>query len=337
MRLLNGPAATSPGTSRPRRLHLAAADRRARRAAAHIISLASTTTAPSTKRPSCATVPGGFPVTGMLDLGIDTGTLDVTLDVNVAVDDVDHHRHRPRAAAREPRPRRLDLDSIGFGVEDATIGPLTVHRLAFTYEPPGRGDPAHAGGLWDVEMDIAFESPPFRVAGRMRFVDGRFNYAGADVRFTPGIPIYAGVFLNRFAGGFGIDPIRFSGGLGASFASLLQINANWAYVAFPNGIKAMRADGEAPLLRAASSPTSTWSSGATATSASAAGSATPIRRREPVVHAVRADRLLGRGPARRPARALPGRRRSHGRHRRLPSPRCTATSTTTGRPAASSA
>ena len=43
------------------------------------------------------------------------------------------------------------LDSVGFGIANATLGPVTVRRLAFVYEPPGRG-PAHEGSQFDVTM-----------------------------------------------------------------------------------------------------------------------------------------------------------------------------------------
>lgn len=195
----------------------------------------------------CAEVPGGFPVTGRIDLGIDPGTVDATLDVTVSVES--GIRVSARAQLRASIVLGgLELESIGFEVENAEMGPVTLRRLAFHFEPPGHGEPPHPGGLWDVAVDLGFESPQFHIAGRMIFIDGRFNYTGADVMFTPGIPIYAGVFLNRFATAFGIDPIRISGGLGASFASVLQINADWAYAAFANGVIALRGSGNATLL-----------------------------------------------------------------------------------------
>ncbi len=214
----------------------------------HIVSVSAEEECVEHESTACAEVPGGFPVTGMIDLGIDPGTLDVTLDVNVAV------RTSIIGVTGRVRLRAnlllggLDLESIAFGIEDATLGPVQVHRLRFTYEPPGHGEPPHPGGLWDVAMDIELQSPPFEVEGQMRFVDGRFNFAGADVRFTPGIPIYASLFFNRFAASFGVDPIRVGGGIGGSFAGVFQINANWHYVAFADGRIGFRIDGIALLV-----------------------------------------------------------------------------------------
>jgi hypothetical protein len=193
----------------------------------------------------CAEVPGGFPVVGMIALGIDTDTYEATLDVNVRVGTPLEVTGRTRL--RASAVLGVILDSVGFGIANAELGPVTVDRLAFVYEPPGRGSPPHEGSQFDVQMELGFETPQFSVGGRMIFIDGVFNYAGADVMFSPGILVYAGVFLNRFAGSFGINPVRAGGGLGASFASVLQINANWAYAGFADGTRAMRGDGSATL------------------------------------------------------------------------------------------
>jgi hypothetical protein len=194
----------------------------------------------------CATVPGGFPVTGRMDIGIDADTYEATLDVNVRISSpVDVTGHiRLRASVI----RGLILDSIGFGIENAQFGPVTLTRLAFDYEPPGGGDPPHEGGRWDVQVTLGFETPPFEVAGRMLFIDGRFNYMSADVTFTPGILVYAGVFLNRFAGSFGIDPVRVGVGIGANFANFLQLIVDGNYVNFADGRQAFRGSGVATIV-----------------------------------------------------------------------------------------
>ena len=57
----------------------------------------------------------------------------------------------------------------------AELGPVTVDRLSFVYEPPGRGSPPHEGSMFDVAMDISLTTPPISFAGRMIFLDGRFR------------------------------------------------------------------------------------------------------------------------------------------------------------------
>ena len=258
----------------------------------------------------CAEVPGGFPVVGMIALGIDVDTYEATLDVNVRVGEPLEVTGRTRL--RASAVLGLVLDSVGFGIANAELGPVTVDRLAFVYEPPGRGSPPHEGSQFDVQMELSFETPQFSVAGRMIFLDGRFNFAGADVMFSPGILIYAGVFLNRFAGHFGINPVRAGGGLGASFASVLQINANWAYAGFPDGRRAMRGDGNATLAggELANFHMDFWSDGFFSYSGRLGYSYPSFE--NPTFSLFGQTDFWVEAAAGRPARALPGRRRPGG-------------------------
>ncbi|MDP9295057.1 MAG: hypothetical protein M3O90_11660, partial [Actinomycetota bacterium] len=199
---------------------------------------------------SCATVPGGFPITGGVDLGIDTDTREVVFGVNAEITTPITVTGRIRLRA-DIILGSIRLDQIGFGVRNATIGVFTLDNLQFLYEPPGMGIPAHEGDLWDTAMAIRLAvQPPFGVAGRMRFVNGNFVFASADVRFAPGIPIYAGVLLNRIAGSFGLDPVSFGGGLGASFATVLQINADFLWAVLRDGTLALRGSGNASVYGA---------------------------------------------------------------------------------------
>ena len=59
-------------------------------------------------------MPGGFPVVGRLDLGIDTDTYEATLDVNVRVGIPLEVTGRTRL--RASAVLGLVLDSVGFGI-----------------------------------------------------------------------------------------------------------------------------------------------------------------------------------------------------------------------------
>ena len=210
----------------------------------------------------CVTAPGGFPLTGRFDLGVDTDTYEATIDATARIDFGDvtvTGRIRLRA---DIVLGSIILDGIGFGIEDVTVGPVALHHLRFDYEPPGTGDPPHEGDLWDVSVALEL-SELFSAESRLIFINGRFNYLRADLTFTPGILVYPAVFLNRFAGEFGIDPLRLGGGLGASFASVLQINANFLYAFLPDRTVAIRLDGTARLYGAdlARAYSEIWSSG----------------------------------------------------------------------------
>jgi hypothetical protein len=195
----------------------------------------------------CAQLPGGFPVGGRIGVGIDLESHDAVLDVQASVES----GIRVTTGVRLRTNLELggiELDSIRFRVDNARFGVLTLDTLAFAYEPPGGGVPRHEGDLWDVAMGVSFSSPPFRVAGRMIFENGPLTFASAELLITPGIPIYAGVFLNHFAGHFGTgNVVRFGGLLGMQLITILQVDGFWNYAAFRNGITALSGGGRATL------------------------------------------------------------------------------------------
>jgi hypothetical protein len=212
-------------------------------------------------RPVCAEVPGGFPLTGEIGLGVDTTTYDAIFDVNLTVgrDVTGTGRVRMRASIVLGS---LVLDSVGFEIAGATIGPVTLNHLRFSYEQPGTGNPLHEGDQWDAAVGIE-TSNLFEAEGRMIFVDGQFNYMSADLTFQPGILVYPAVFLNRFAAEIGVNPFRYGGGLGANFATLVQVNANFLYAYLPDRTIALRMDGTASVkgIPLASAYSEIWSNG----------------------------------------------------------------------------
>ena len=258
----------------------------------------------------CAEVPGGFPIVGMIALGIDTDTFEATLDVNVRVGTPLEVTGRTRL--RASAVLGLVLDSVGFGIANAELGPVTVDRLAFVYEPPGRGSPPHEGSMWDVAMEISFTTPPFSVAGRMIFLDGQLQLRrrGRDVQprhphLRRGLPqpLRGALRARPDPGGRGPGRLVRERAADQRELRLRRVPRRQAGDARPTATR---------RSRAASSRTSTWTSGATASSATAAGSATPIRRSR-----TRPSRSSGRpttGSSRCPAGQgpLPGRRRPRG-------------------------
>ncbi len=195
----------------------------------------------------CFQVPGGFPVTGQIGVGIDAGTLEAVLDVQASIESgirvTTGIRLRSSLALGG-----ITLDSLRFRVNNASFGVLTLRTLAFTYEPPGTGAPAHEGDLWDVAMAIELETPHFLVAGRMVFENGPLTFAGAEVAFDPGILVYPAVFLNHFGADFGVgNTIRLGGLIGASVIEILQIDGTWNYLARSDGTIALSIGGHATL------------------------------------------------------------------------------------------
>ena len=96
-------------------------------------------------------------------------------------------------------------------------------------------------------MYIELETPHFLVGGRMIFENGPLTYAAAEVAFDPGIPVYAGVFLNHFGADFGVDPLRLGGLIGLSVIDLLQVDGAWDYLARRDGTIALSIRGHAAI------------------------------------------------------------------------------------------
>ena len=190
---------------------------------------------------ACGKAPGGFPISGSLDLGIDTTTYEAVLAINCSLQasiGVTGHLD-----LRFGIVRGLVLEGIGFGIQNATLGPLQINNLAFHYSAPGSGDPPLEGDSWNAAGDVNVVGA-VRVRAFLQFINGQFNYARANLRLTPGIPIYAGVFLNRFAGEFGINPFRLGVGVGINVETVIQIDADTLWVQFNDHLAAIRMDGD---------------------------------------------------------------------------------------------
>ena len=194
------------------------------------------------ERRACGELPGGFPLAGRIDVGFDTSNYQAVITANVAI--TTPFEVTGLVRLRVDLVEGFLLDTLGFGIGNVTMGPLLLERLAFVYSPPGR-DPEHpTGDTWDVAVAVGIGTkPPLSIDGRIIFVAGRFNYGSADVTLPFGIPIYAGVLLNRFAGVIGLDPTRIGGGIGISVIQLLQINTDFLYVDRSEGLAQLSGNG----------------------------------------------------------------------------------------------
>ena len=266
------------------------------------------------QRRACGELPGGFPLAGRIDVGFDTSNYQAVITANVAI--TTPFEVTGLVRLRVDLVEGFLLDTLGFGIGNVTMGPLLLERLAFVYSPPGR-DPAHpTGDTWDVAVAVGIGTVPrLFVDGRIIFVAGRFNYGSADVTLPVGIPIYAGVFLNRFAGVIGLDPTRIGGGIGIPVIQLLQINTDFLYVDRSEGLAQLSGTGTVAIsgINIGRAYIDYWTDGYFAFGG-------VPRLRLPVARApdgrdLRRDRLLHRGATGRQL-PLPGRRPS-GRDRVL--------------------
>ena len=212
------------------------------------------------ERAYCAKLPGGFPMSGKVDLFLNSKA-EIVADVNASLSSP--FSITGRVVLRMVPVEGLKLDSLFFGMENAEFGIFKLEKLRFVYEGPGTGDPFHAGELWEAEVSVTLPTaPPAKVSGELRFVDGGFDYGRAELRIPGGIPVGPGIFLNRFAGEFGLTPTRIGGGFGVSLGTVAQLDANFAYQS-RSGVANLHADGEFSLLgqRLATAYFDYWSTG----------------------------------------------------------------------------
>ncbi len=172
---------------------------------------------------------GGFPIVGDLDVKLVDGVAQVTGKLQLP-------SFLRRAGGDAQAQVTLRATSDRFVVDDLTIGPMDVQlgalrvdafRLAYrraSDEWQGQGRACVASG---VCLDMV---PP---NGQIKIKDGRLDFAGASLGFPPpGVPLFAGVGLERIGFGVGLGPTRFTGNALLSFAQILTIDGRLV-VAFP--------------------------------------------------------------------------------------------------------
>ncbi len=126
-------------------------------------------------------------------------------------------------------PDRLIVDDMTIGPINVNIGALAVNQFRISYrregdEWQGQGKACVIGG---VCLDMV---PP---NGQVKIKNGRLEFAGASLGFPPpGVPLFAGVNLERIGFGFGLDPTRLTGNALVGVGRVLKIDGRLV-VAFP--------------------------------------------------------------------------------------------------------
>jgi hypothetical protein len=121
----------------------------------------------------------------------------------------------------------LKQDEISAKKQDLKIGPLEVKNLKLVYSP--------TEDLWDGGAAIVLPTPnKLEIAAELSFLDGRFHRFYGSVNGL-NVQITDGIFLQRIAVLFGIEPLTIGGGLGISFGpqingiTLVRLDGNFAY------------------------------------------------------------------------------------------------------------
>jgi hypothetical protein len=183
----------------------------------------------SLPKPSLPDV-GGFPLVGDWNIDLDSG--DATIDAHLQLPDWLSIGGIPIQSPVKLRatPGGLVVDKISIGPLNVDLGPLAVNKFKITYDRPsdtwtGSGEVCVLDGAC---LDM---SPP---NGEVKIVHGALNYAGATLVFPEGsgIPLFAGVDLNKIGFGLGLDPFRLIGRAGISVLDLVELDGEFV-TAFP--------------------------------------------------------------------------------------------------------
>jgi PKD repeat protein len=192
----------------------------------------SATCCPKTSNTSCATLPGGFPLGGQVNVYV-SNKGQLLLNVQVALDlkSVGFEASGALEIIADAKTG-IDLGSLQFSIPQASLAEIfKVEEASFTYYFPD--DPEESKrDTWQAKGTIVFGplGEP-KMKGSLSFKKGQFHEA--SMTFTApsgtGVPIYPGVLVNELGGTVGTEPLKFGGTIGASIATQLQLSLSFLY------------------------------------------------------------------------------------------------------------
>lgn len=186
---------------------------------------------PTALQKACATLPGGFPLTGMVAVYL-TGKGQTVFDIQVGLElksvSFQATGELELLASTETG---IELSSLRFNIPEASLAPIfKVKEASFVYYFPGNPEPEKRD-TWQAKATITFglmEEPGLE--GELSFQHGQFHSAALALTLPPpGVPIYPGISLNKMGGSVGVEPITFGGSLGAKIANLLELELAFKY------------------------------------------------------------------------------------------------------------
>jgi PKD repeat protein len=184
---------------------------------------------PSHENTACATLPGNFPLVGQVDIYINNKG-QALIDVQVGLE-LKGIFEATGALEIEAEPTGVNLNTLKFTVPEAGLeGIFTVKEASFVYYFPGAPEESKRD-TWQAKGKIVF-GPLGEPAleGELAFKKGRFHSASLSfLAPPPGVPLYAGVYLNKLGASVGVEPFAFGGNIGASIASQLELTLAFKY------------------------------------------------------------------------------------------------------------
>jgi PKD repeat protein len=184
---------------------------------------------PAHENTACATLPGNFPLVGQVDIYLNNKG-QALIDVQVGLE-LKGIFEATGALEIEADPTGVNLNTLKFTVPEAGLeGIFTVKEASFAYYFPGSPEESKRD-TWQAKGKIVF-GPLGEPAleGELAFKKGQFHSASLSfLAPPPGVPLYAGVYLNKLGASVGVEPFAFGGNIGASIASQLELTLAFKY------------------------------------------------------------------------------------------------------------
>jgi hypothetical protein len=184
---------------------------------------------PAHENTACATLPGDFPLEGQIVIYLNNkGQTLIDAQVGLRLKDI---FEATGALEIEADPTGVNLNSLKFTIPEAGLEKIfTVKEASFAYYFPDAPEESKRD-TWQAKGTIVFGplGEP-SLEGELAFKHGQFH--SASLVFTappPGVPLYAGVYLNKLGGSVGVEPFSFGGTIGASIASELELTLSFKY------------------------------------------------------------------------------------------------------------
>ena len=177
----------------------------------------------------CAEIPGNFPITGLVDVYLtNTGKTLLYVQVGLNLKEVSLEA----TGALEIRindESGIELQSLKFEIGEAALKPIfKIKGASFEYFFPSYEEASKAD-TWQAKGTITFGEEVAQLKAEMAFAKGNFRKAAMSLKIKPGVPIYAGVFLNEIGATLAVEPLEFGGSLGASIAEVLELELEFRY------------------------------------------------------------------------------------------------------------
>ncbi len=178
---------------------------------------------------ACGELPGKFPLEGQIDVYL-TNKGQALFDVQVGLTLSAVKFEATGALEIEANLETgIELQSLQFEIPEASLAPIfKVKKASFAYYFPEYYEESKRDS-WQAKATLTFGAEIAELEAELAFKKGEFQSAAMKFKANPGIPIYAGIYLNEIGASVGVHPLTFGGSLGAKIAELLELELAFKY------------------------------------------------------------------------------------------------------------